>query len=76
VRFHFSDQPTHPDRDFVPWRFSDACRWSASRSSSCRRPRKLGGSWSSFFNEWNAKSCLQASADVDRSELVSRARLK
>ena len=36
-----SYQPTHPDRDFVPWRFSDACRGSTSRGSSCRRVRKL-----------------------------------
>jgi hypothetical protein len=34
-------KPPHLDRDFVPWRFSDACRRSASRSSSCRHPRNL-----------------------------------
>jgi hypothetical protein len=30
-----------PTRDFVPWRFSDACRRCAWRASSSRRPRNL-----------------------------------
>jgi hypothetical protein len=29
-----------PD-NFVPWRFSDACRRRASMAASCRRPRNL-----------------------------------
>src|SRR5258707_12568121 len=28
-----------PPRDFVPWRFSDACRHAAWISLSCRRPK-------------------------------------
>src|SRR5262249_53102383 len=28
-------------RDFVPWRFSDACWWCAWMPSSCRRQRNL-----------------------------------
>src|SRR6516165_945643 len=28
-------------RDFVPWRFSDACRRRAWMAASCRRPRNL-----------------------------------
>jgi hypothetical protein len=28
-----------PNRDFVPWRFSDAGRISVSRDPSCRRPK-------------------------------------
>jgi hypothetical protein len=28
-------------RDFVPWRFSDACCWCPWVPSSCRRPRNL-----------------------------------
>jgi hypothetical protein len=38
-------EPAHSgrsiSRDFVPWRFSDACPHSAWMDLSCRRPRNL-----------------------------------
>jgi hypothetical protein len=33
--------PLTTKRDFVPWRFSDACRPRAQMAPSCRRPRNL-----------------------------------
>jgi len=30
-----------PARDFVPWRFSDACQGSEGMVLGCRRPRNL-----------------------------------
>src|SRR3989440_6110314 len=33
--------PLPTKRDFVPWRFSDACRRRTWMATSCRRPRNL-----------------------------------
>jgi hypothetical protein len=44
------------DRDFVPWRFLDAGRHSAWKSSSCRRPKTCTLAHIRYFEAANCEA--------------------